>query len=63
MTLGDEVKLNYAPDVTGTIVKMPRSEGRKRPRCVIRTPEGDERWVHLDELSVVRKDDGQSATD
>lgn len=55
MTLGDRVCLADAPYIQGTIIRLPRSEGRKRPRCVIQTDDG-ERWFFLDELKPVTDD-------
>lgn len=52
MTEGDRVSLNDAPYITGVVIKLPRSEGRKRPRCVVKTEDG-ERWFFVDELSVI----------
>jgi len=46
MDIGDQV---LTPNGLGTIKRLPRSEGRKRPRVLVATTEGD-LWFHLDEL-------------
>lgn len=51
MTAGDPVTLAEDRSVKATIVRLPRSEGRKRPRVLIKTDQGVEMWVHVDELA------------
>lgn len=53
MEIGDAVIL---PDGSqGTIMQMPRSVGRKRPRVLVNALSG-EQWVHLDELKEVPRE-------
>lgn len=50
MDVGDPVLL---PDGSlGTLKRLPRSEGSKRPRALVASPQGDI-WLHLDELKEV----------
>jgi hypothetical protein len=55
METGDTVTLAADPDFRGTILQMPRSVGRKRPRALVGF-HGGERWVHVDELKPVAPD-------
>ena len=45
------------PALLGTeqvlVLKLPRSEGRKRPRALVQKANGDEMWVFMDELKEV----------
>jgi hypothetical protein len=50
MTEGDPVVLTDGTQ--GTLLKLPRSEGRKRPRALVQLL-NEQRWVHLDELKTV----------
>lgn len=36
-----------------TLQKLPRSEGRKRPRAEVKRTNGDTMWVFVDELKEV----------
>jgi hypothetical protein len=47
MDIGDPVVL--ADGTAAVLLKLPRSEGRKRPRVLVATLNG-EQWVPLDEL-------------
>lgn len=38
----------------GTLLKLPRSEGRKRPRALVQLL-SEQRWVHLDELKAIEQ--------
>jgi len=50
MQPGDPVTLVSDRAVKATIIRLPRSEGRNRPRVLIKTDQGVEMWVHVDEL-------------
>lgn len=52
MTVGDTVTKVSDSSFRGTVVQMPRSVGRKRPRALIASL-GGEAWVFLDELRKV----------
>jgi hypothetical protein len=55
METGDTVTLTTDSDFRGTILQMPRSVGRKRPRALVGF-QGGERWIHVDELRPVATD-------
>ncbi len=52
MDVGDTVTKANDDSFRGTIIQLPRSSGRKRPRALVATLSG-ESWVHLDELKKV----------
>lgn len=49
MEIGDTVTKTSDPNFRGTIIQLPRSVGRKRPRALVASL-GGEQWLHLDEL-------------
>ena len=49
MEIGDTVTKTSDPNFRGTVVQLPRSVGRKRPRALVASL-GGEQWLHLDEL-------------
>ncbi len=51
MEIGDTVTKTADAQFRGTIVQMPRSVGRKRPRALVASL-GGENWVPLDELTL-----------
>ncbi len=53
MEVGDTVALASDKDFRGTVVKLPGSIGRKRPRVLIRTISG-EQWLYMDELVAIQ---------
>jgi hypothetical protein len=53
--IGDTVTKVSDDTFRGTIVQLPRSIGRKRPRALVASLTG-ETWVHLDELKKVETD-------
>lgn len=55
MDVGDTVTKVSDESFRGTIVQLPRSVGRKRPRARVASL-GGEAWVPLDELKVVQPD-------
>ncbi len=55
MSVGDTVTKVNDDTFRGTIVQMPRSVGRKRPRALVASLVG-ESWVPLDELKKVETD-------
>lgn len=55
METGDTVTLTTDSDFRGTILQMPRSVGRKRPRALVGY-QGGERWIHVDELKKVENE-------
>jgi hypothetical protein len=55
MDVGDPVTKTSDDTFRGTIVQLPRSIGRKRPRALVATLSG-ESWVPLDELKKVDSD-------
>lgn len=50
MNEGDSVRLKDNHDITGKIVKLPRSIGRKSRRALVRDTDNVERWLALDDL-------------
>lgn len=52
MEVGDTVSLASDKTFLGTVVKVPASVGRKRPRVLVRSQSG-EQWFHMDELVAV----------
>ncbi len=54
MEIGDTVTKTSDPNFRGTLVQLPRSVGRKRPRALVASLNG-EAWVHLDELASAPK--------
>ena len=55
MDVGDTVTLASDSDFRGTLVKLPASIGRKRPRALVQSTLG-EQWYHLDELRKAPED-------
>ncbi len=55
MSVGDTVTKVNDDTFRGTIVQMPRSVGRKRPRALVASLVG-EAWVPVDELKKVEPD-------
>lgn len=55
MKEGDRVRLLSDKSVVGVIARLPRSEGRNRPRCLVHTETGS-MWVHVDELEKVESE-------
>jgi hypothetical protein len=53
MDVGDTVTKSSDSTFRGTIVQLPRSVGRKRPRALVASLAG-EAWMPLDELKVVQ---------
>ena len=53
MKEGSQVRLKDAPDITATIVQMPRSIGRKNKRAKVRDENGVERWLPLEDLELL----------
>lgn len=53
MDVGDTVTKTSDSTFRGTIVQLPRSIGRKRPRALVASLAG-EAWVPLDELKPVQ---------
>lgn len=49
MNVGDTVALTVDPNFRGTLVQLPRSVGRKRPRVLVQY-QGGEKWFFMDEL-------------
>ena len=49
MEIGDTVTKTSDPNFRGTVIQLPRSVGRKRPRALVASL-GGEQWVPLDEL-------------
>ena len=49
MKEGDQVALG---NLTVTLVKLPRSSGRSRPRALV-SIDGAQQWVHVDELKEI----------
>ncbi len=58
MEVGDTVTKASDPTFQGTVVQMPRSVGRKRPRALIASLSG-ESWLFVDELRTVQPDNEQ----
>jgi hypothetical protein len=58
MDIGDTVTKASDSTFRGTIVQLPRSIGRKRPRALVASL-GGETWVPLDELRKVEGDEVQ----
>lgn len=56
MDVGDTVTKTSDSTFRGTIVQLPRSVGRKRPRALVASLAG-EAWMPLDELRKVENDD------
>lgn len=52
MDIGDTVTKTSDAAFRGTVVQLPRSIGRKRPRALVASL-GGEAWVPLDELKLV----------
>jgi hypothetical protein len=52
MKPGDTVLFLNSPGLKGELLKLPRSEGRRDPRCLVRTTQGVEMWVKVSELEV-----------
>ncbi len=52
MSVGDTVGLALDPQFRGTVVQLPRSTGRKRPRALVQY-QGGEKWFFMDELVAV----------
>jgi hypothetical protein len=52
MDIGDTVSKVSDAAFRGTVVQLPRSIGRKRPRALVASL-GGETWVPLDELKLV----------
>jgi hypothetical protein len=52
MNVGDTVSTVVDPNFRGTVVQLPRSVGRKRPRALVQY-QGGERWFFMDELKEV----------
>ncbi len=55
MSVGDTVTKLGDDTFRGTIVQLPRSVGRKRPRALVASL-GGEAWMPLDELKKVETD-------
>lgn len=55
MDVGDTVTKASDANFRGTIVQLPRSVGRKRPRALVASLTG-EAWVFVDELRKVESD-------
>lgn len=55
MSVGDTVTKLADDSFRGTIVQLPRSIGRKRPRVLVASLDG-ESWIHLDELKKIEPD-------
>jgi hypothetical protein len=55
MSAGDSVTKLADDSFRGTIIRLPRSVGRKRPRALVASLDG-ESWIHLDELKKVEPD-------
>ena len=49
--IGDTVTKTSDAQFRGTIVQLPRSVGRKRPRALVASL-GAQEWLHLDELAL-----------
>ena len=49
MEIGDTVTKTSDTTFRGTVIQLPRSVGRKRPRALVASL-GGEQWLHLDEL-------------
>lgn len=58
MEVGDTVTKTSDPNFRGTVVQLPRSVGRKRPRALIASLNG-EIWVPIDELLPLPKADDE----
>lgn len=58
MEVGDTVTRTSDPNFRGTVVQLPRSVGRKRPRALIASLNG-ETWVPIDELLPLPKADDE----
>lgn len=58
--VGDSVTLVSDPTFQGTLVKLPRSIGRKRARALVTSTLG-EQWVFLDELRPAQTPDVASS--
>jgi hypothetical protein len=56
MEVGDTVTKSGDTNFRGTVVQMPRSVGRKRPRALVASVSG-EAWLFVDELRKVGSDD------
>ncbi len=56
MEAGDRVTLASDKSVQATVVKIPRSEGKKRPRAQIRTDGNVEMWVVQTDLLPLQKE-------
>lgn len=55
MDIGDTVTRASDSQFRGTVVQLPRSVGRKRPRALIASING-EAWIPVDELRKVESD-------
>ncbi len=55
MSVGDTVTKVSDDAFRGTIVQLPRSVGRKRPRALVATLSG-ETWGFMDELKKIEND-------
>lgn len=55
MEVGDTVALVGNEAFRGTIVQMPRSVGRKRPRALVQSLQGQQ-WLFIDELKKVESE-------
>ena len=55
MDVGDTVTLVNNDVFRGTIVQMPRSVGRKRPRALVQSLQGQQ-WMFIDELKKVESE-------
>lgn len=53
MEPGDTVTLASDMTFRGTLVRLPRSVGRKRPRALVQSQLG-EQWIPVDELRPVQ---------
>jgi hypothetical protein len=56
MEIGDTVTKTSDAAFRGTVVQLPRSVGRKRPRALVASL-GGESWLHVDELKKVESVD------
>lgn len=56
MEIGDTVTKTQDPNFRGTLVQLPRSVGRKRPRALVASL-GGEQWIPLDELRPAAEED------
>ena len=55
MDIGDTVTKTSDAQFRGTVVQLPRSVGRKRPRALIASLNG-EAWLFVDDLKKVEAD-------